>query len=222
MIELGVIGLGTIFDVQSKALSMLANQFHITAVSDIDPEKIEHFRQKILPTLPGSQTKIYSDSNALLCDMNIDTVLIAVPPASHFSLAIAGMEHGKHILMEKPAVLCRRELDILYNYAEKHYLLLHIAYHASFARDLEWYLANRARLIMEKIRMIECSFYDPYMENGMILPRKIPLGGCFIDSGVNALSVCARLLDLSDFTLVDKNEKQTESNPRITYHADHY
>ncbi len=221
MIELGVIGLGTIFEVQSKALSMLADQFHIAAVSDIDPKKIEHFRQKILPILPGRQTKIYDNSNALFSDMNIDTVLIAVPPASHFSLAIAGMEHGKHILMEKPAVLSRRELDILYDYAEKHHLLLHIAYHASFAKDLEWYLANRSELKQERIRTIECGFYDPYMESDMIIPGKVPLGGCYIDSGVNALSVCARLLDLSDFTLESKNEKRTESQPRVTYHADY-
>jgi predicted dehydrogenase len=42
---------------------------------------------------------------AALVDERIDTVLVATPPDSHLELTLAVLEHGKNVIVEKPAFL---------------------------------------------------------------------------------------------------------------------
>jgi predicted dehydrogenase len=42
---------------------------------------------------------------AALVDDRIDTVLLATPPTSHLELTLASLEHGKNVIVEKPAFL---------------------------------------------------------------------------------------------------------------------
>ncbi len=42
---------------------------------------------------------------AALVDERVDTVLIATPPHSHLDLTLAALEHGKDVIVEKPAFL---------------------------------------------------------------------------------------------------------------------
>ena len=220
MIRLGVVGLGTIFSVQRRALERLDDRYQITAVCDVLPEKLRDFETALDGLSEARKPKLYGDSTDLFADPNVDAVLIATPPATHYALARDGLTHGKHILLEKPAVLEYAQLESLYALAGDVNRLLHIAYHASFAKDLEWFLRHADELALGEIATIECGFYDPYMENGRVIPGKRPLGGCFIDSGVNALSVCARLTDLSGFRL-SSAEELTEPDTDLVYHADH-
>ena len=41
--------------------------------------------------------------DAALADDNIDVVLIATPPSTHFALTIAALDQGKDVIVEKPA-----------------------------------------------------------------------------------------------------------------------
>ncbi len=47
---------------------------------------------------------------AALADERIDTVLVATPPASHLGLALTALEHGKNVIVEKPAFPVRPTL----------------------------------------------------------------------------------------------------------------
>lgn len=222
MISLGIIGLGSIFSTQLQALLCMKDTYRLAAVCDCDLEKCKQFQLECLPKL-SYIPQICRDSKELFCNTQIDAVLIAVPPASHFSLALVGLQYGKHILLEKPATLSIRELEILYREANYRNKVLHIAYHAAFAKDLEWFLPNREELKRKyqlgKLSVLDCCFYDPYMEHGIIIERKRLLGGSFIDSGVNALSVCARIMSINKFSLT---EKQEQSDGITVYHAEHF
>lgn len=220
MIRLGMIGLGTIFSTQLRVLLRMKDAYRIAAVCDRDPNKLRAFRAEY----PSDDVpRLCSDSNELFLDPQIDAVLIAVPPAAHFPLALSGLEHGKHILLEKPATLSMKELESLYHEAELRNRVLHIAYHAAFAKDLEWFLSNRETISREyrlgELSLLDCGFYDPYMENGVVAESKRALGGCFMDSGINALSVCARVTSLSDFALTEKRES---SDGLTVCHAEHF
>jgi predicted dehydrogenase len=68
----------------------------VVAVHDADP-----VRARDLAANQGV-AKIYDEASALLADRGIDAVYIAVPNKFHASLAIAALEAGKHVLIEKP------------------------------------------------------------------------------------------------------------------------
>lgn len=46
--------------------------------------------------------KVYTDLDAMFMDDNIDFIYIASPNSLHYSQAMAAMEHGKHVIVEKP------------------------------------------------------------------------------------------------------------------------
>ena len=45
----------------------------------------------------------YAGYGAAMVDGRIDAVLVATPSATHLDLTIAALEHGKHVIVEKPA-----------------------------------------------------------------------------------------------------------------------
>lgn len=221
MIKLGVIGLGSIFPMQLKALDILAEKYQLAAVCDNSFEKREKFERTIRPALSGVSPRIYETAAQLYEDPNVDAVLIATPPATHYPLTLAALQSRKIVLLEKPAVLRYDDLVSLYAEADYRNVQLHIAFHAAFAKDLEWFLKHSHEVVSSPPATIECRFYDPYMLNHEILPEKRALGGCYIDSGVNALSVCARLTDLRGFSLRDKTETAEDNAFGVVYEACH-
>lgn len=54
---------------------------------------------------------VYGTAEAMLCDKEIDIVIIATPNDSHKSFAIRAMRAGKHVICEKPATLDLEELE---------------------------------------------------------------------------------------------------------------
>ncbi len=54
--------------------------------------------------------KVYSSSEELISDENIQIVLVATPNDSHKELCIAAMRAGKHVICEKPVTITSEEL----------------------------------------------------------------------------------------------------------------
>ncbi len=46
--------------------------------------------------------KVYPDAAPVMADKDIDAVVIATPVASHYDLARAALDAGKHVMVEKP------------------------------------------------------------------------------------------------------------------------
>jgi predicted dehydrogenase len=139
-------------------------------------------------------------------------VLISVPVEYHFQLAEVCLKAGKKVILEKPAVLSLKELEELYKIADEYHTYLYVAYHAAFSTELNWYFQWEEKLKIQydlgKLKKIQCYFFDPYMKEGYIEKRKEMLGGSYIDSGINILSVCEKILNLSDFSTKLHREKK--------------
>lgn len=57
------------------------------------------------------EIRTYSDSGELALDDAVDVAVVATPPAQHAALAIALLEAGKHVVVEKPMCLSVSEAD---------------------------------------------------------------------------------------------------------------
>ncbi len=69
------------------------------------------------------------DAVGQLLAAGVDVVMIATPDDRHFAAAQAALAAGKHVLIEKPAVLSLAELDELERLAADRGLLAKIVYH---------------------------------------------------------------------------------------------
>src|SRR5260370_42192587 len=95
MIRVGVIGYGY-WGPNLVRNFMEASGSAVVAVCDLREERLLPLR-KLYPTLnTGSNFK------ELMQDPTIDAVVIATPVSSHFDLALAALNAGKHVLVEKP------------------------------------------------------------------------------------------------------------------------
>ena len=70
----------------------------------------------------------FVDLEQLLSDKDVDTVFIATPENTHYSIAIRCLEAGKNIFIEKPLCLKKRQAQILCYYAMKKRLILYVDY----------------------------------------------------------------------------------------------
>ena len=71
----------------------------VTALCDCDEGRLEAYAGFFFgETGPA----LYTDYRRLLADAEVQAVLITTPDGAHLEIALAAMEAGKHILLEKP------------------------------------------------------------------------------------------------------------------------
>ena len=63
-------------------------------------------------------TKAYDSVEAMLADPNIDVVTIGTPSGAHFDPAMAAIEAGKHVIIEKPLEVTTERIDQMVNAAK--------------------------------------------------------------------------------------------------------
>lgn len=214
MKSIGIIGLGTVFEYQLQALEKMQDIYRVTDVYDQN-EQTMHKLSSDTTCLKNAHAIVRHKSLDSFLKSNCDSVLISVPLQLHYDIALQCLNAGKNVLLEKPAVTEYFLLEHLYQVANYNHRILQIAYHASFGCDIEWYLKqkkdNPAWEMAEKISEIRMGFFDPYIKNGILDSQKIHLGGSYIDSGVNELSVLDRLVDLSECHVISHKTERIQN-----------
>ena len=95
MINVGVIGYGY-WGPNLVRNFMAAPGSAVTRVCDLREERLAPLNK----LYPGIKT--CSNATNLINDPQIDAVVIATPVSSHYDLALAALQAGKHVLVEKP------------------------------------------------------------------------------------------------------------------------
>ena len=62
----------------------------------------------------------HDDWRAVIDSPDVDLVSIVTPPSEHREMAVAALEAGKHVLLEKPTAMNAREAEELVNAARRH------------------------------------------------------------------------------------------------------
>jgi D-xylose 1-dehydrogenase (NADP+, D-xylono-1,5-lactone-forming) len=97
----------------------------VSAVASKSKGKAERFQ---VPT-------IYENYQELLNDPDIDAVYIPLPNSLHAEWAVKAMNHGKHVLLEKPAALTENEMLSIKKAAEDNGVVFMEAFMYQFHRQ---------------------------------------------------------------------------------------
>lgn len=110
--QLGVIGLG--YWGPNIVRNAVTNS-NITRVvcCDQDPKQLAKIKSSF------NSVETIQNIDDLLKDDNIDAVAIVTPVDTHYSLAMKALEHGKHILVEKPFTSTVKEAEEILELADK-------------------------------------------------------------------------------------------------------
>ncbi len=112
--RIGIIGTGRIAD-RFVPEAKLVSGVNTQSVYNPHPESAARFAEKW-------EMEAYMDLEAFFS--TIDVVYIASPHETHYGYIKSALEHGKHVLCEKPMVMKRTQAEELFLYAKERGLIL--------------------------------------------------------------------------------------------------
>ena len=191
LIRFGFIGAGAIAHWSASKLTEHPSG-RLVAVQDLNRER----REELCAAFPGA--KPVADAAEIFSDPEIDAVYIAVPNKFHVPLAIAALEAGKHVLLEKPFAMSAGEAMQAVEVAERTGRVLTLGMNQRFASA-----SQRFRTLA-----VDGAFGEIYHAKAYWLRRSgIPKlgtwfgskdlagGGCLYDIGVHVLDLCLYVMD---------------------------
>lgn len=193
MLKMALIGLGNIAQYQIEAIKHVGD-IEIVGAHDLKPQ-----RSLLLP----SSAKFYETFNALINNCAADLFMVSTPNKTHFELGMEVLNKKRDLIIEKPYAINLYEADEFKAELHSCKQFCAVALHASYALDLIWYVEQieQGKLDYGPLGSFFAGFYDPYYVNGKILPSAQSLGGSWIDSGINALSVIEKIINICSIKL---------------------
>jgi phthalate 4,5-cis-dihydrodiol dehydrogenase len=123
-LRLGIAGLGLAGAFMIRA-AVVHPRIALCAAMDPLPRPREAFAHQF-------GARVYADFQDLCRDPSVEAIYIASPHRFHASQAIAAMEHGKHVLVEKPLALTLAECDAVAAAADRTSLHLIVGHTHAF------------------------------------------------------------------------------------------
>jgi predicted dehydrogenase len=173
------IGLGAIALHHLDAFAHAPGLGRPVAGFDVDREARERFARRIATV--GSLEELLDRRDA-------DVIVVSTPTPTHHEVCRAVIERGgaRRILVEKPMATTLANVRELLRVAGAAGVELACIYHAAHGPEVEWALEHLGESVGEVVR-VEAEFRDPP------LPASV-YGDSWLDSGINALSILARLV----------------------------
>lgn len=102
-VGIAFIGAGTVAEMHGRGMAAVPNA-RLVGAFDLDPSKANSICAKF-----GG--RVFQHLDELLADPEVDAVHVLTPVAQHVAHAIASLEAGKHVLIEKPVAMELESLE---------------------------------------------------------------------------------------------------------------
>jgi predicted dehydrogenase len=185
--KVAIVGIGHVARYQIDAIRQLSGSVELVGIYDGDRAAREDI-----------PCPFHTSLNDLIENSPADLVVVSTNNSDHFGTASRLLNAGRAVMIEKPVCESREELRRLEYLAASRNLFFHAAFHAAFGLDLLWWMGQRTALARRygRITHFDMGFYDPYIErDGSVCKSALGLDGSWYDSGINALSVLARIAE---------------------------
>lgn len=184
----GMIGAGNICEFHVAAVKKLAPEVELVGVVDLDRERAQANAQK--------WGTVAFESLDQLVEAGANVIHVLTPPASHAKIALAALQKGCHVLIEKPIAEDETEaLQIGALAREKHLVATvnhSLLYDPQIKRALDAVKAGTLGTVVS-VDILRGSEYPPY-EGGPLPPWYRDAGYPFRDLGVHCLYLIQELL----------------------------
>lgn len=136
--------------------------------------------------------KAYGSHEELLQDPQIDIVYISTVNALHYTWAKAALEHGKHVVCEKPCTTSEKDTRELFRLAKEKGLFLMEAEKMLFLPAVQALKEVLEEGQLGNIRMVRLSHSFPATYNGWMFDPSAG-GGTLLSSGIYAVQLILHL-----------------------------
>jgi predicted dehydrogenase len=127
-LRVGFVGCGEVTQIiHWPSLYQLADQFEVTALCDVSPLILEQLGKL------WSIRALATDHRELVASDEVDAVLVANPNAFHAEVTLDAIAAGKHVLVEKPMCITRREANQIITAQEKSNVVVQVGYMRRYA-----------------------------------------------------------------------------------------
>lgn len=190
--RLGIIGLGHISEKYQYGLSHNTD-FQLVSVCDIHLSAVNLSTYRDFP--------FYADYLEMIQRENLEYVLIATPPKTHFEIASNCLNQSCNVLLEKPGAMSINEIIHLMDIAQRNKKRFEIIYHWCFANEIQYFYQNQN--LFGDIQTIKIHINDPYLTKKDVMDQKFyGLEGCWIDSSINVFSMLHPIIPLEKLKLI--------------------
>lgn len=135
----------------------------------------------------------YETIEQMLDAGEVDALVIGTPNFLHAPQAIAALEAGVHVMVEKPMAMNAQEAEQMYEAAEKSGAVLMVAHCWRFDEDVLW-LKEQSSKLGKIIRTKGIGVHTYWGPGGWFTQKDLAGGGALADMGIHALDTARFLL----------------------------
>lgn len=185
-VRIGVIGMGAISQVVHVPIFAEREDVELVAMADSDPHKAETLSRRF-------DVPLVMDAEELIDIDELDAVVLCTPNRYHEAHAIAALEAGKHVLVERPLALTSKGATRVIESAERAGRVLAVGMPHRFRPEV---VALRSFIAGGELGSVYavCGGWltrpAPAMRSSWRQDPEISGGGALIDLGIAALDLC--------------------------------
>jgi predicted dehydrogenase len=198
MIGIGVIGYGYWGPNLVRNFAELPGS-QVVSVCDLNAERLGLAKRRY-PAIETTQN--YQD---LLNNPFVDAIVIASPVSSHFKLALAALENGKHVLLEKPLTQTTQEAKQLIELARSSKLVLMVDHTFVYTGAV-----RKMKALLNADELGELYYYDSVRVNLGLFQHDVNV---IWDLAVHDLSIIDFLLDQKPVAVSATGIKHIDNQP---------
>ena len=187
-VRIALIGAGFIANYHARALLQQENT-EIRAICDLDENAAKKFAKKY------GIREVTAEVMSLVCRDDIDAAILCTPNKFHAPYAIAFLERGKDVFIEKPMAINSREGEQITNASKKSERMIMVGHMWRFDTEV-----NYVRDVVQsgKIgRIVKTKGYgihENWGPSGWFTKKELAGGGALADMGVHAIDTVRYIL----------------------------
>ena len=205
----GMVGAGNISEFHIHAVNALPGLVELVGVTDLDPKRAEITAKKL-------NVKTFASLDALVA-AGANVIHVLTPPSAHVPVALAALERGCHVLVEKPISEDADEGKKLAEFAKKKGLIVCVNHSLLFdpqvKRALDAVRAGKLGTVVS-VDILRGSEYPPY-EGGPLPPWYRSAGYAYRDLAVHCMYLLQELL--GPIETVEGNWRSLGGDPNLAF-----